>query len=50
MLSIKECQKHLEKGGKKYHINQVKEIREFLYILAGIESKINEHEKGSNLL
>lgn len=36
-MSIKECQKILEKEGKKYTYDEVKEIRDLLYKLADID-------------
>lgn len=40
MLSIEECKKTLNKDGIIYTDEEVKEIREFLYILAEIDYKI----------
>ena len=40
MLSIEECKKTLNKDGIVYTDEEVKEIREFLYILAEIDYKI----------
>jgi len=40
MLSIEECKKTLNKDGITYTDEQVKEIREFLYILADIDYRI----------
>lgn len=36
-MSIKECQKILEKDSKKYTYDEVKEIRDLLYNLANID-------------
>jgi hypothetical protein len=53
MLSIEECKKTLNKDGILYTDEEVKEIREFLYILAEIDYKIfqrrmeKEREKGN---
>lgn len=40
MLSIEECRKTLNKDGITYTDEEVKEIREFLYMLAEIDYKI----------
>lgn len=40
MLSIEECKKTLNKDGIIYTDEEVKEIREFLYILAEIDYRI----------
>ena len=53
MLSIEECKKTLNKDGIIYTDEEVKEIREFLYILADIDYSIyqrkieKEHEKAN---
>jgi hypothetical protein len=53
MLSIEECKKTLNKDGIVYTDEEVKEIREFLYILAEIDynifqRKIEEEHKKAN--
>ena len=56
MLSIEECKKTLNKDGIVYTDEEVKEIREFLYILAEIDYKIfqrrmeKEREKETNVV
>jgi hypothetical protein len=45
MLSVKECKKQLENGGKSYDEKEVEEIRDLLYKLAQIEY---EHFKNTN--
>ena len=56
MLSIEECKKTLNKDGIIYTDEEVKEIREFLYILAEIDYKIfqrrmeKEREKETNVV
>lgn len=39
MLSIEACKKILNSNGKKYTDNEVKQIRDYLYILAEIQEE-----------
>jgi hypothetical protein len=39
MLSIERCKEILKENGLKLNDEQVKEVREFLYIIANIENK-----------
>ena len=49
MLSIEHCKKRLEKYGKKYTDEQVKEIREFLYQLAELQKKDYESRDNNKI-
>lgn len=46
MLSIEHCRKRLEKYGKKYSDEQIKEIRDTLYKFA--ECQINDNNAREN--
>ena len=39
MLSIERCKEILKENGLKLNDEQVKEVREFMYIIANIENK-----------
>ena len=43
MVSIEKCREVLNKSGKKYTENQIREIRESLYVMA---SYVLEMQKG----
>ena len=47
MLSIDECKRILTKDGQKYTTEQIKEIREELYLLASLtlQIKYNTNEE-----
>jgi hypothetical protein len=45
MLSIEECKKTLNKDGIEYTDEEVKEIREFLYIVAEIDYNIFQRKR-----
>lgn len=42
MLSLNYCRSVLNKGERKYDDQEIKSIRDFLYIVAGIEMENNE--------
>lgn len=44
MLSIERCKEILKEEGMKLDDNQIKEVREFLYIIANIETKIKTNK------
>lgn len=44
MLSIERCKEILKEEGVKLDDNQIKEVREFLYIIANIETKIKNNK------
>jgi hypothetical protein len=44
MLSIKKCDEILSKNEKKYTLDQVEKIREYLYQIAGIIYEVNIKE------
>ena len=44
MLSIERCTEILKEEGMKLDDNQIKEVREFLYIIANIETKIKNNK------
>ena len=46
MLSLEHCKKTLEKNGRQYTDEQVKNIREFLYFIAEIQ--YNNFKNGQN--
>jgi len=48
MFSIEHCRKKLEKYGKKYTDEQVKDIRELLYFFAKLDGMNYEAEKLEN--
>ncbi len=52
MLSIKECEKILNRNGKKFPESEIEQIRNFLWELAQIEvknlEKIGKDENSSN--
>jgi len=39
MISIEKCQKTLTDNGVKFNYETVKELREYLYFLASLESR-----------
>jgi hypothetical protein len=41
MLSIKKCDEILNKNEKKYTLDQVEKIRDYLYQIAGIIYEVN---------
>jgi hypothetical protein len=47
MLSLAVCKKILNNGNQKYKDDEVKQIREFLYMVAKLES---ENEENNNEL
>lgn len=53
-LSIDKCKKILNKNGNKYTDDEVKQIRDFYYILAEIDfmnfQRHKENEKNSNTI
>lgn len=52
MLSLEYCKKILNKGNRKYSEEEVRMIREFLYLIAEIENNDLKAEKDecNNLL
>lgn len=42
MLTLEQCKQTLNKGMKKYNNEEVKAIRDYLYLLAGIELEHNQ--------
>ena len=45
MLSLERCKTILNEGGKNYNIEELKDIRDFLYTIAEIEIESNEEKK-----
>jgi hypothetical protein len=45
MISIKKCSKILNTNSKKYAEEEIKKIRDFLYILAALEYQLNKKVK-----
>ena len=45
MLTIEECKKLLNRGSRKYNEEEIRSIREFLYIIAEIENNDFNVEK-----
>ena len=46
MLSVESCQKILNSNGKNYNQEEIKQIREFLYLLGEIDyEQFKEREK-----
>lgn len=45
MLSIEICKNTLEKHGANYSLDEIKRIREILYLLAELELNIFYYEK-----
>ena len=46
MLSIEHCRKRLEKYGKKYTDDQIREIRDALYLFAKCQIKDMKEQDG----
>lgn len=42
VLTLEQCKQTLNKGTKKYNNEEVKAIRDYLYLLAGIELEHNQ--------
>lgn len=42
VLTLEQCKQTLNKGTKKYTNEEVKAIRDYLYLLAGIELEHNQ--------
>jgi len=49
MLSIEACKEILNKGKKKYKDEEVKLIREYLYLIGELEIE-NDNNKENNIL
>lgn len=48
MLSIEKCKDILKENGLKLDDEQIKEVRDFLYIIANIEQKYNNKAEENN--
>lgn len=48
MLSIEKCKDILKENGLKLDDEQIKEVRDFLYIIANIEHKYNNKTEENN--
>lgn len=46
MLTLEECKKTLNNGKRKYTNEEVKQIREYLYFLARLQTELDN--KGNN--
>lgn len=48
MLTIQECEKILNTSNKVYTQNEIRELRKFLYLLAGLEFENYKIQKDAN--
>ena len=44
MISIENCRKTLNKGERKYRDEEIKKIREYLYIIGGLQLVVENNE------
>lgn len=44
MLSLEQCRKILNSKGYKYNIEEIKQIRDFLYKIANLEIELNNKQ------
>ncbi len=44
MISIENCRKTLNKGERKYSDEEIKKIREYLYIIGGLQLVVENNE------
>lgn len=49
MISLEKCKDVLNKKKDKYTNEEVKEIRDFLYLLAGIQYEVEKSNKNSTI-